>query len=73
MDKRRGRLSNLIRRLRFDNEEMTQDQLAKRVGVSRQTINALEADKYVPSLLLALRIASVFGKQVEEIFFLDEE
>jgi putative transcriptional regulator len=72
VDKRGGQLTNLIRRLRFDNQEMTQEQLAKKVGVSRQTINALEADKYVPSLLLALRIARVFGKRVEEVFFLEE-
>ncbi len=63
-------VTNSIRRLRFDADEMTQEALAKKVGVTRQTIIALEADKYVPSLLLAMRIARVFGKRVEEVFFL---
>jgi putative transcriptional regulator len=63
-------LTNRIRRLRFDHEEMTQEELAHRVGVTRQTIIALEAGKYVPSLLLAMRIAHAFGKQVEEVFVL---
>jgi putative transcriptional regulator len=53
--------------------DMTQEELAKRISVSRQTINAMEANKYVPSTVLALKIARVFGKPVEEIFSLDEE
>jgi putative transcriptional regulator len=65
--------TNLIRRLRFDRQEMTQEELAKLVGVTRQTIIALEAGKYVPSLLLAIRIARVFDKQVEEVFILKGE
>lgn len=52
--------------------KMTQQQLADAVGVSRQTINAIEADKYVPSTVLALKIARVFGKPVGDIFFLEE-
>lgn len=52
---------------------LTQDELAKKVSVSRQTINAMEANKYVPSTVLALKIARVFNKSVEEIFMLDEE
>jgi putative transcriptional regulator len=52
---------------------MTQDELAKQIGVSRQTINAMEANKYVPSTVLALKIARLFGKPVEAIFSLDEE
>lgn len=51
---------------------LTQEDLAKKVGVSRQTINAMEANKYVPSTVLALKIGHIFGKQVEEIFELDE-
>lgn len=51
---------------------LTQDDLAKKVGVSRQTINAMEANKYVPSTVLALKIAQLFGKSVEHIFLLDE-
>jgi putative transcriptional regulator len=57
-----------IRRLRFDHGEMTQQDLAERVGVTRQTIIALEAGRYAPSLLLAFRIARVFGASVEEVF-----
>lgn len=63
-------LTNVIRRLRFDAGEMTQEELARRVGVTRQTIIALEAGKYVPSLLLAMRIARAFGKRVEDVFVL---
>lgn len=51
---------------------LTQEDLARKIGVSRQTINAMEANKYVPSTVLALRLAKVFGKRVEEIFQLDE-
>lgn len=54
-------------------KDMTQQQLAEQVGVSRQTINALEAGKYVPSTVLALKIAKVFGKALEDIFFLEED
>ncbi|MGC1241154.1 MAG: helix-turn-helix transcriptional regulator [Chryseosolibacter sp.] len=52
--------------------DITQETLAKRVNVSRQTINTIEAGKYVPSTVLALKIASIFGKTVEEIFSLEE-
>ena len=52
---------------------MTQQQLADAVNVSRQTINAIESGKFVPSTVLALKIARTFGKQVEEIFSLEEE
>jgi len=51
---------------------MTQQQLAEGVGVSRQTINAIEGGKFVPSTLLALKIARLFGKRVEELFLLEE-
>jgi len=61
-------IKNHIRRLRFDHGEMTQDQLAKQAGVTRHTIMALEAGKYFPSLLLAFRIARVFGALVEQVF-----
>ncbi len=60
-----------IRRLRFDHGEMTQQELAERVGVTRQTIIALEAGRYAPSLLLAFRIARVFEASVEEVFQYD--
>jgi len=65
-------LENRIRRLRFDHGEMTQQQLAERVGVTRQTIIALEAGKYTPSLLLAFRIARAFGVGVEDVFQYDD-
>lgn len=51
---------------------LTQEDLANKVSVSRQTINAMEANKYVPSTVLALKIARLFGKPVEEIFILDK-
>ena len=53
-------VKNNIRRLRFDHDEMTQQQLAERVGVTRQTVNAIELGKYSPSLEVAFRIAAVF-------------
>lgn len=51
---------------------ITQEELAKRINVSRQTINAIEKQKYVPSTVLALKMASVFGKTVDDIFTLEE-
>lgn len=51
---------------------ITQEDLAKVIGVSRQTINAMEAGKYVPSTLLALKIAKYFGKKLEDIFVLED-
>jgi putative transcriptional regulator len=51
---------------------MTQQQLAERIGVTRQTVNAIEAGKYVPSTVLALKMAAVFGKSVNDVFQLDE-
>ncbi len=61
-------LRNSIRRLRFEHGEMTQDALAQAVGVSRQTVIALEAGRYAPSLELAFRIARVFRVGVEDVF-----
>lgn len=54
-------------------KNLTQEDLAKKAGVSRQTINALEAGKYIPSTVLALKIAQIFEKKVEEIFILEAE
>ncbi|MFM6924753.1 MAG: helix-turn-helix transcriptional regulator [Ferruginibacter sp.] len=54
-------------------KDLTQEQLAKEISVSRQTINAMEANKYVPSTVLALKIARLFNKPVEEIFILEED
>ena len=64
-------LKNQIRRLRFDHGEMTQQQLADKAGVTRQTILAIEAGKYAPSLPLAFRIARAFGTTVEDVFQYD--
>jgi putative transcriptional regulator len=61
-------IRNCIRRLRFDHDEMTQQELANRAGVTRQTIIALEAGKYTPSLSLAFRIARAFNRRVEDVF-----
>ena len=61
-------IANCIRRLRFDHNEMTQQVLAERVGVTRQTILALEAGKYTPSLSLAFRIARAFNQPLEAVF-----
>ena len=68
----RSELTNLIRRLRFDHGEMTQKELARRCGVARQTIIAIERGKYAPSLPLAFRIARVFGARVEDVFQYDK-
>lgn len=62
------RISNRIRRLRFDHDEMTQEELADRAGCTRQTIIALEQGKYVPSIELAFKIAQVFGVKLEDVF-----
>jgi putative transcriptional regulator len=68
----RAPIRNRIRRMRFDHDEMTQQELADRVGVTRQTILAIEAGKYNPSLLVALRIARTFGTKVDEVFYLED-
>lgn len=52
--------------------DLTQGELAEKINVSRQTINAIESGKYVPSTVLALKMAKVFGKNVEELFFLED-
>ncbi|PKM09971.1 MAG: transcriptional regulator [Gammaproteobacteria bacterium HGW-Gammaproteobacteria-5] len=61
-------ITNSIRRLRFDHGEITQEELARRCGVTRQTIISLEAGKYTPSLELAFRIARAFGVDVQDVF-----
>ena len=62
------RITNTIRRLRFDHDQMTQQDLATRVGVSRQTLLAIEGGKYFPTLELAFRIAAVFGVPIDQVF-----
>ena len=61
-------ITNCIRRLRFEHNEMTQEELANRTGVTRQTIIAIEAGKYTPSLALGFRIARAFNKRIEDVF-----
>jgi putative transcriptional regulator len=61
-------IDNNIRRLRFENGEMTQQVLAEQVGVTRQTINAIELGKYSPSLEVAFRLAAAFGVPLEQVF-----
>jgi len=65
-------INNRIRRLRFDHGEMTQEELAQRVGCTRQTIIALEQGKYVPSIELAFKIARAFGVTLEDVFQYEE-
>ena len=64
----RAEIKNQVRRLRFENGEMTQQELANQTKCTRQTIIALEQGKYVPSLSLAFRIARVFGVPLEDVF-----
>jgi putative transcriptional regulator len=66
-------ISNNVRRLRFDHNEMTQQELAEKVGVTRQTIVAIEKRKYTPSLELAFRIALAFRVRLEEVFFIEDD
>jgi putative transcriptional regulator len=61
-------IRNTIRRLRFDHKEMTQQELADKIGVTRQTVNAIELGKYSPSLEVAFRIAGVFGVPLGQVF-----
>lgn len=64
----KNKIKNNIRQLRFENGEMTQQQLADKAAVTRQTIIAIEAGQYLPSLELAIKIARAFGKKVDDIF-----
>ena len=66
-------IKNQIRRLRFENGEMTQQELADKAGVTRQTIIAIEAGKYSPSLPLAFKIAQTFGVPIEDVFQYENE
>ena len=66
------KITNNIRRLRFENDEMTQKELAEKVGVTRQTIIAIEKAKYSPSLELAILIARALGKTLDEVFVVED-
>ena len=67
------KLENNLRQFRFEHGEMTQQELANAVGVTRLTIHSIEAGKFNPSTLLALKIAGFFGVQLEAIFYLSED
>ena len=68
-----AKINNRIRRLRFDNDEMTQEELANHADCTRQTIIALEQGKYVPSIELAFKIAKAFGVTLEDVFQYEEQ
>lgn len=71
--KKKQKLGNNLRRYRFDHNEISQQELANSVGVTRLTIHSIETGKFNPSVSLALRIANFFSKPVEEIFYLGED
>ena len=71
--KKKQKLGNNLRRCRFNHNEISQQNLANAVGVTRLTIHSIETGKFNPSVSLALRIASFFDKPVEEIFYLEED
>ena len=70
MAKKKINIENSVRKLRFNNNEMTQQELADLVGISRQTVVAIEKYKYTPSLELAFKIALAFNKEIQEVFFI---
>ena len=72
MFKKKIQIKNAVRKLRFNNDDMTQQQLAEEVGVSRQTIVAIEKYKYTPSLDLAFKIALAFDMEIQEVFFINQ-
>ncbi len=71
--KKKQKLGNNLRRCRFNHNEISQQNLANAVGVTRLTIHSIETGKFNPSVSLALRIASFFDKPVEEIFYLEKD
>ena len=72
MIKKKINIGNTVRKLRFNNDEMTQQQLAELVGISRQTVVAIEKYKYTPSLDLAFKIALAFDMEIQEVFFVNK-
>jgi putative transcriptional regulator len=67
------KLGNNLKRCRFDRGDMTQENLANAVGVTRQTILSIEKGKYIPSTLLAMKLANFFEKPVDSIFYISDE
>ena len=72
MIRKKINIENTVRKLRFNNDEMTQQQLAELVGISRQTVVAIEKYKYTPSLDLAFKIALAFDMEIQEVFFINK-
>jgi len=72
MAKKKINIENSVRKLRFNNNEMTQQELADLVGISRQTVVAIEKYKYTPSLELAFKIALAFNKEIQEVFCISQ-
>ena len=72
MAKKKIHIENSVRRVMFNNNEMTQQELADLVGVSRQTVVAIEKYKYTPSLELAFKIALAFNKEIQEVFYISQ-
>ena len=72
MAKKKIYIENSVRKLRFNNNEMTQQELADLVAISRQTVVAIEKYKYTPSLELAFKIAIAFNKEIQEVFFINQ-
>ncbi|MDP6103067.1 MAG: helix-turn-helix transcriptional regulator [Gammaproteobacteria bacterium] len=72
MTKKKIHIENSVRKLRFNNNEMTQQELADLVGISRQTVVAIEKYKYTPSLELAFKIALAFSKKIQEVFYINQ-
>ena len=73
MAKKKIKIENSVRKLRFNNNEMTQQELANLVGVTRQTVVAIEKCKYTPSLELAFKISIVFNKEIQEVFYIGQQ
>ena len=73
MVKKKIKIENSVRKLRFNNNEMTQQELADLVGVTRQTVVAIEKCKYTPSLELAFKISIVFNKEIQEVFYIGQQ
>ena len=72
MAKKKINIENSVRRLRFDNDEMTQQELADLVSISRQTVVAIEKYKYTPSLDLAFKIALAFDMDIQVVFYINQ-
>ena len=70
---KKSELQNNLRRYRFEHDEISQQELANAIGVTRLTIHSIEKGKFNPSVLLALKIAKFFNKPVEEIFYISDE